>query len=251
MRFNYTAALSSLVIVFCCWNRPKVHRYLLCVAVYSDLLLVSSSLVMSVARVAFNTARLLSICLLYLLILHGAADVWAGSTVHEAGTTYDFDMYVRARRSRPSVTPQECITSTQKLQLKSFTETSSHATVCPSSFPIGNENVCVCFLPRHSPRLLCFALNSGDDGRQSAEGLYQLPMSEILVFSKSLVKLIILHHLVLGLQICDFGASKFLSHTTHMTVVGTFPWMAPEVIQSLPVSETCDTYSYGVVSWLH
>lgn len=50
-------------------------------------------------------------------------------------------------------------------------------------------------------------------------------------------------------QICDFGASKFLSHTTHMTVVGTFPWMAPEVIQSLPVSETCDTYSYGVVSW--
>lgn len=51
-----------------------------------------------------------------------------------------------------------------------------------------------------------------------------------------------------GFQICDFGASKFLSHTTHMTVVGTFPWMAPEVIQSLPVSETCDTYSYGVVS---
>lgn len=51
-----------------------------------------------------------------------------------------------------------------------------------------------------------------------------------------------------GFQICDFGASKFLSHTTHMTVVGTFPWMAPEVIQSLPVSETCDAYSYGVVS---
>ncbi|MEQ2242142.1 hypothetical protein ILYODFUR_032818 [Ilyodon furcidens] len=53
------------------------------------------------------------------------------------------------------------------------------------------------------------------------------------------------------LKICDFGASKFLSHTTHMTVVGTFPWMAPEVIQSLPVSETCDAYSYGVVSWLN
>lgn len=49
-------------------------------------------------------------------------------------------------------------------------------------------------------------------------------------------------------QICDFGASKFLTHTTHMSLVGTFPWMAPEVIQSLPVSETCDTFSYGVVS---
>ncbi|KAG8000663.1 Mitogen-activated protein kinase kinase kinase 20 [Nibea albiflora] len=50
-------------------------------------------------------------------------------------------------------------------------------------------------------------------------------------------------------QICDFGASKFLTHTTHMSLVGTFPWMAPEVIQSLPVSETCDTFSYGVVLW--
>lgn len=33
-----------------------------------------------------------------------------------------------------------------------------------------------------------------------------------------------------------------------MSLVGTFPWMAPEVIQSLPVSETCDTFSFGVVS---
>ncbi|XP_072540018.1 protein kinase Npk [Salminus brasiliensis] len=51
------------------------------------------------------------------------------------------------------------------------------------------------------------------------------------------------------MKICDFGSSKFLSHTTNMSLVGTFPWMAPEVIQSLPVSETCDTYSYGVVLW--
>uniref|UniRef100_A0A4W3IRY9 Protein kinase domain-containing protein n=1 Tax=Callorhinchus milii TaxID=7868 RepID=A0A4W3IRY9_CALMI len=50
-------------------------------------------------------------------------------------------------------------------------------------------------------------------------------------------------------QICDFGASRFHSHTTHMSLVGTFPWMAPEIIQSLPVAETCDTYSYGVVLW--
>ncbi|XP_034549544.1 mitogen-activated protein kinase kinase kinase 20 [Notolabrus celidotus] len=52
-----------------------------------------------------------------------------------------------------------------------------------------------------------------------------------------------------ALKICDFGASKFLTHTTHMSLVGTFPWMAPEVIQSLPVSETCDTFSFGVVLW--
>ncbi|XP_052245436.1 mitogen-activated protein kinase kinase kinase 20-like isoform X4 [Dreissena polymorpha] len=50
-------------------------------------------------------------------------------------------------------------------------------------------------------------------------------------------------------KICDFGASKFMGSTTKMSLAGTFPWMAPEVIQSQPVSETCDTWSYGVVLW--
>lgn len=50
-------------------------------------------------------------------------------------------MYVRARHSRSSVTPQECITSTQKLLLKSFTETSSHATVSPSTFTMESSDV--------------------------------------------------------------------------------------------------------------
>ena len=63
--------------------------------------------------------------------------------------------------------------------------------------------------------------------------------------------LISVYFLLMFCQICDFGASRFHSHTTHMSLVGTFPWMAPEVIQSLPVSETCDTYSYGVVSPSH
>ena len=30
-------------------------------------------------------------------------------------------------------------------------------------------------------------------------------------------------------QICDFGSSKFHPNTTQMSLVGTFPWMAPEV----------------------
>ncbi|KAL3831637.1 hypothetical protein ACJMK2_023365 [Sinanodonta woodiana] len=50
-------------------------------------------------------------------------------------------------------------------------------------------------------------------------------------------------------NICDFGASRFAGSTTKMSLAGTFPWMAPEVIQSLPVSESCDTWSYGVVMW--
>ncbi|XP_059157082.1 mitogen-activated protein kinase kinase kinase 20-like [Physella acuta] len=50
-------------------------------------------------------------------------------------------------------------------------------------------------------------------------------------------------------KLCDFGASRFIGSTTRMSLAGTFPWMAPEVIQSFPVSESCDTWSYGVVLW--
>ncbi|XP_046846393.1 mitogen-activated protein kinase kinase kinase 20-like [Xenia sp. Carnegie-2017] len=50
-------------------------------------------------------------------------------------------------------------------------------------------------------------------------------------------------------KICDFGTSRLATNTTHMSLNGTFPWMAPEVIQSLPVSELCDVFSYGVVLW--
>ncbi|XP_067934846.1 mitogen-activated protein kinase kinase kinase 20-like isoform X2 [Watersipora subatra] len=50
-------------------------------------------------------------------------------------------------------------------------------------------------------------------------------------------------------KICDFGSSRFVGSTTKMSLVGTFPWMSPEVIQSKPVSESCDTWSYGVVLW--
>jgi len=49
--------------------------------------------------------------------------------------------------------------------------------------------------------------------------------------------------------LCDFGSSRFISQTTKMSMAGTFPWMAPEVIQSMPVSESCDTFSYGVLMW--
>lgn len=43
---------------------------------------------------------------------------------------------------------------------------------------------------------------------------------------------VITHVMVLYIcicKICDFGSSKFHYHTTNMSLVGTFPWMAPEV----------------------
>uniref|UniRef100_T1JAY9 Mitogen-activated protein kinase kinase kinase n=1 Tax=Strigamia maritima TaxID=126957 RepID=T1JAY9_STRMM len=50
-------------------------------------------------------------------------------------------------------------------------------------------------------------------------------------------------------KLCDFGASRFHGSTTKMSLAGTIPWMAPEVIQSLPTSAACDIWSYGVVLW--
>ncbi|KAG7254254.1 hypothetical protein CRUP_014442 [Coryphaenoides rupestris] len=52
------------------------------------------------------------------------------------------------------------------------------------------------------------------------------------------------------LKICDFGTSRFLSHTTHVSLVGTFPWMAPKVIQSLPVSETSSFAELMRTCWI-
>ena len=40
-----------------------------------------------------------------------------------------------------------------------------------------------------------------------------------------------------------------MAQTATMTLVGTFPWMAPEVIQGLKSNESCDVYSFGVLLW--
>ncbi|XP_065839604.1 mitogen-activated protein kinase kinase kinase 20-like isoform X2 [Oscarella lobularis] len=50
-------------------------------------------------------------------------------------------------------------------------------------------------------------------------------------------------------KLCDFGCSRVLANTTRMSLAGTFPWMAPEIIQQNPVSEKCDVFSYGVLLW--
>ena len=53
------------------------------------------------------------------------------------------------------------------------------------------------------------------------------------------------------LKITDFGLSKVRDQdmTEQMSSVGTFEYMAPEVIQNLPYSEKADVYSFGVLVW--
>ena len=54
-----------------------------------------------------------------------------------------------------------------------------------------------------------------------------------------------LHHKTL--KITDFGLAREVSHTTRMSVAGTYAWMAPEVIRFQRYSKYSDVWRYGVV----
>lgn len=105
------------------------------------------------------------------------------------------------------------------------------------------------FLGRHRSHMLAFE-HILHWARQIALGMNYLhneaPVKVIHRDLKSKNVVITKDHVC---KICDFGASRFAGSTTKMSLVGTYAWMAPEVIQSLPVSDACDVWSFGVVLW--
>jgi len=44
------------------------------------------------------------------------------------------------------------------------------------------------------------------------------------------------------LKITDFGLAREVSHTTRMSVAGTYAWMAPEVIRAQVYSKASDVW---------
>lgn len=52
-------------------------------------------------------------------------------------------------------------------------------------------------------------------------------------------------------KICDFGLSTFQNHEKKKTRegLGTYNWMAPEVLRGEPYQTYSDVYSFGVVCW--
>ena len=61
-------------------------------------------------------------------------------------------------------------------------------------------------------------------------------------------------------QLCDFGTSRFHARTTKMSLVGTFPWMAPEVCTEIlsehewQIQKECKFEWHAVIQvdhWLH
>lgn len=51
------------------------------------------------------------------------------------------------------------------------------------------------------------------------------------------------------LKISDFGISKSFETTTQTGFIGTYQWMAPEVIMGEKYSIKADIYSFGIIMW--
>ncbi|GMT26608.1 hypothetical protein PFISCL1PPCAC_17905, partial [Pristionchus fissidentatus] len=51
-------------------------------------------------------------------------------------------------------------------------------------------------------------------------------------------------------KLCDFGIARdFSDHSTLITVMGTRPYMAPELIRNEKCSEKIDVWSFGILLW--
>ena len=51
------------------------------------------------------------------------------------------------------------------------------------------------------------------------------------------------------LKVSDFGLARCKTSSYAYTQVGTWGWMAPEILENSPYTERADVYSFGVVMW--
>jgi serine/threonine protein kinase len=52
------------------------------------------------------------------------------------------------------------------------------------------------------------------------------------------------------IKVADFGLARAHGPTSNLlTLVGTYPYMAPELLDSQPYNSSVDVYSFGVVMW--
>jgi serine/threonine protein kinase len=52
-----------------------------------------------------------------------------------------------------------------------------------------------------------------------------------------------------SVKLTDFGLSRSVEGTAHMSVVGTTAWTAPEVLASQPYGTKADVFSFGILLW--
>ena len=81
-----------------------------------------------------------------------------------------------------------------------------------------------------------------------AKGIYYLHSFPVPVLHRDLKSLNILLDIYLVPKLADFGWTRMLAEKMTGSV-GTFQWMAPEVIKGNTYTEKADIYSYGIILW--
>jgi mitogen-activated protein kinase kinase kinase 9 len=81
-----------------------------------------------------------------------------------------------------------------------------------------------------------------------AKGMQYLHGFSTPVLHRDLKSLNILLDANLTPKIADFGWTRILAEKMTLKV-GTFQWMAPEVIKTKSYTEKADIYSYGIILW--
>lgn len=84
----------------------------------------------------------------------------------------------------------------------------------------------------------------------TATGMNFLHLSKPVIIHRDLKSANLLLDKHYGVKISDFGLSRVKAQQYTMTAqVGTFQWMAPEVISSGNYTEKADVYSFGIILW--
>jgi serine/threonine protein kinase len=82
----------------------------------------------------------------------------------------------------------------------------------------------------------------------TARGVNYLHNFPVPVLHRDLKSLNILLDDAMNAKLADFGWTRFKAETM-TNKIGTYQWMAPEVIQGQDYSEKADVYSFGIILW--
>ncbi|KAK3261116.1 Serine/threonine-protein kinase edr1 [Cymbomonas tetramitiformis] len=83
---------------------------------------------------------------------------------------------------------------------------------------------------------------------ETARGMGYLHQRDPVIVHRDLKSVNLLVDSEWHIKVSDFGLARTKANSIH-TQVGTWGWMAPEVLENAPYDEKADVYSFGVVLW--
>ena len=81
-----------------------------------------------------------------------------------------------------------------------------------------------------------------------AKGVYYLHTNQRPILHRDLKSLNVLLDHALNCKLADFGWTRVIDKEM-TSKIGTYQWMAPEVIRGYKYSEKADVFSFGIILW--